>query len=276
MTYDEDLEKLEIELLLNGVYRQYGFDFRDYSYSFLCRRIANRMQAENLKSISGLQEKVLHEPGFINRFISDFSINVTEMFRDPEFFLAFRERVVPVLREYPFIRIWHAGCSTGEEVYSMAILLHEEGLYQKTRIYATDLQENILEKAKKAVFALEKMKVYTKNYHAAGGTQAFSEYYMVSNDKKVALAPYLSENIVFAPHNLVTDQSINEFHVVICRNVLIYFNNFLQERVLNLFHDSLHYGGFLGLGAKEDIKFTAWNKFYDRFAPDEKIFRKIL
>lgn len=273
---DEELEKLEIDLLLQGIYRHHGFDFKNYSYSFLRRRIYNRISAENLNSISGLQEKILHEPGYLDKILNDFSIAVTEMFRDPDFFRVFREKVVPIIRDYPFIRIWHAGCSTGEEVYSMAILLHEEGLYQKTRIYATDMHEHILGKAKRAVFPLGKMQAYTKNYLTAGGTQEFSEYYMVTGDKGVAFAPFLSENIVFAPHNLVTDQSINEFHIIICRNVLIYFNRLLQDRVFNLFHQSLSPGGFLGLGAKEDIKYTAWNTYYEKFAPNEKIFRKNL
>lgn len=268
------LELLEMELFLEAIYRHYGFDFRNYSSSFMRRRILNRMRVENMKTISGLLELVLHNYSVMERLLADFSITVTEMFRDPDFFLEFREKVVPVLKEYPVIRIWHAGCSTGEEAYSMAILLHEEGLYSKTRIYATDFHENILNRAKQASFPLDRMQTYTKNYLAAGGTSAFSEYYTVNKNESVIFDPYLSKNIVFAHHDLATDRSFNEFHVIICRNVVIYFNKLLQNRVFELFYQSLSPRGFLGLGNKEDVKFSSCGQYLEKLNLKVKLFRK--
>ena len=210
----------------------------------------------------------------MGKLFQDFSINVTEMFRDPEFFLNFRRKVIPSIKEYPYIRIWHAGCASGEEAFSMAILLHEEGIYHKTIIYATDMNENILQQAKRGVIPLRFMQTYTNNYVRAGGTKAFSEYY-TAKDNHVSLHPFLSKNIVFAQHNLVTDGSFNEFHVIICRNVMIYFNKSLQERVYQLFYDSLSTPGFLGLGSKEAIQFTTQARSYEEIAANEKIYRKM-
>lgn len=273
MKYNE-LETVEVELLLEGIYRYYGFDFRNYAFPFLKRRIQNRVRAEKVASISGLQERILHDSSVMDKLFEDFSINVTEMFRDPSFFLAFRKKVVPFLRNCPAIKIWHAGCSTGEEVYSMAILLHEEGLYDKTRIYATDVNSSVLTYAQKGEFPLQKMQLYTKNYLAAGGTRAFSEYY-TAKQTKAAFHPFLTKNVVFAEHNLAADRSFNEFHVIICRNVMIYFNKLLQNRVYNLFHESLIQSGILGLGSKEGIKFTSITNFYEEVDPIEKLYRKI-
>lgn len=268
-----ELERIEIKLLLEGIYRHYGFDFRNYAFSSIRRRIWYRIRAERLTTISGLQEKVLHDPRMMEKLFNDFSINVTEMFRNPGFFKVFRERVVPLLRTYPYIRIWHAGCSSGEEVYSMAVLLHEEGLYKKTRIYATDFNENILKKAKQGTFPLERMQLYTKNYLQSGGQKAFSEYYTAHHDH-VVFHPFLTENVVFAQHNLVTDGSFNEFHVIICRNVLIYFDRDLQDRVHRLFYDSLSDGGFLGLGNREGVAFTRYADNYEEIDAVEKLYRK--
>jgi len=268
-----ELERIEIELLLEGIYRHYGFDFRNYTFSSIRRRIWHRIRAERLQTVSGLQERVLHDSRTMEKLFADFSINVTEMFRDPEFFLAFRERVVPVLREQPYIRIWHAGCSTGEEVYSMAILLQEEGLYKKTRIYATDMNEHVLKRAKQGMFPLERMQNYTKNYLRAGGRKAFSEYYTATHDG-VQFHPSLAENVVFAQHNLVTDRSFNEFHAIICRNVLIYFDKTLQNRVHRLFYDSLSRQGVLGLGNREGVAFTDYADCYEEIDSAEKLYRK--
>ncbi|ACV63761.1 MCP methyltransferase, CheR-type [Desulfofarcimen acetoxidans DSM 771] len=272
--YNEQLEKLEIQLLLEGIYRHYGFDFRNYVYSSLRRRIWHRILAENLYSISGLQEKVLHSKQVMDRLLGDFCINVTEMFRDPSFFLFFRVKVLPLLKDKEFIRIWHAGCSTGEEVYSLAILLQEEGLYEKTRIYATDVSEFLLEKAKKGILPISKMQVYTQNYIKAGGTRSFSSYYKVIGGK-VLFESYLKNNITFAQHNLVTDNSFNEFDVIFCRNVMIYFDKYLQSRVHKLFYDSLCLQGFLGLGNKEAIVFTDLAQCYEELSVQEKLYRKI-
>ncbi|MFC7394634.1 CheR family methyltransferase [Scopulibacillus cellulosilyticus] len=272
--HTDDLEAIEIELLLEGIYRYYGFDFRNYSTKFIRRRIWHRIRTENIKNISSLQERIFHDPMMMTKLIADLSINVTEMFRDPSFFKSFRTQIIPILREFPFIRIWHAGCSTGEEVYSMAILLYEEGLYEKTRIYATDMNGKVLKNAQKGVFPLNKMKVYTKNYLEAGGTRPFSEYYIAKEDGAL-FHPFLAENIAFAQHNLVTDQSFNEFHVIICRNVMIYFNELLQKHVHNLLYDSLSVSGILGLGSKENIQFSGMANYYEEVDPVGKIYRKV-
>jgi chemotaxis protein methyltransferase CheR len=271
---NEDLERLEIGLLLNGLYSWCGYDFRNYAYKSIQRRIWHRVHAEKLSTITGLLEKVLHDSDCLKRLIADFSINVTEMFRDPLFFLSFREKVVPLLRTYPSIRIWHAGCSTGEEVYSMAMLLHEEGLYEKTKIYATDINADVLKTAKAGVFPLENMRKYTNNYITTGGRKAFSDYYTVTNNG-VKFHSYLTKNVVFAQHNLVTDSSFNEFHVILCRNVLIYFNKSLQEKVHELFYDSLGMFGILGLGDKETINYTEKADSYEVISKSEKLYKKV-
>jgi chemotaxis protein methyltransferase CheR len=225
--YDPELEKIEIELLLEGVYRNYGFDFRSYAYASIRRRLWKRIEAEGLTTISALQARVLHEPQLMEKLLLDLSINVTAMFRDPSFYHAFRQHVVPLLRTYPFIRLWHAGCATGEEVYSMAILLQEEGLYERARIYATDINEVVLQRAKEGIFPLERMQEYTENYIAAGGKRAFSDYYHAKYGGAL-FDESLTKNVVFSLHNLVTDHSFAEFNVILCRNVLIYFDNTLQ------------------------------------------------
>ncbi|OKP96622.1 protein-glutamate O-methyltransferase CheR [Paenibacillus sp. P46E] len=269
----QELEQIEIELLLSGVHRLYGYDFRNYALPSLKRRIWHHVHAENVASISALQEKVLHNRDCFERFVYSLSIPVTEMFRDPGLFLTFRQKVIPLLRTYPYIRIWHAGCSTGEEVYSMAILLHEEGLYDKARIYATDMNARSLQQAKEGVYEISKMKQYTKNYMEAGGTRAFSEYYTAKYNS-VILQPYLRKNIIFAEHNLATDTSFNEFNVIFCRNVMIYFNDELRDHVHGLFHESLSRFGVLVLGSKESIHFTRFSDSYEPLDRVEKIYRK--
>ncbi len=269
-----ELEQIEIELLLDGVHRLYGYDFRNYALPSLKRRIWHHVHAENVPTISALQEKVLHDRACFERFIYSLSIPVTEMFRDPGLFLTFRQKVIPLLRTYPYIRIWHAGCSTGEEVYSMAILLHEEGLYDKARIYATDMNERSLQQAKEGVYDISKMKQYTKNYLEAGGTRAFSEYYTAKYNS-VIFQPYLRKNIIFAEHNLATDTSFNEFNVILCRNVMIYFNDELRDHVHGLFNESLSRFGVLVLGSKESIHFTGYSDSYEPLDRVEKIYRKI-
>ncbi|MNV28759.1 Chemotaxis protein methyltransferase Cher2 [compost metagenome] len=270
----DELEQIEIELLLDGVHRLYGYDFRNYALPSLKRRIWHHVHAENVLTISALQEKVLHDRACFERFVYSLSIPVTEMFRDPGLFLTFRQKVVPLLRTYPYIRIWHAGCSTGEEVYSMAILLHEEGLYDKARIYATDMNERSLQQAKEGVYDISRMKQYTKNYLEAGGTRAFSEYYTAKYNS-VILQPYLRKNIIFAEHNLATDTSFNEFNVIFCRNVMIYFNDELRDHVHGLFHESLSRFGILVLGSKESIHFTKYSDCYESLDRVEKIYRNI-
>lgn len=269
-----ELEAVEVKLLTEGIYQHYGFDFRDYSLPSLKRRIWKRVYAEGLSTVSGLQERVLHDSSSMERLLLDLSINTTAMFRDPSFYLAFRQKVVPVLRTYPFVRIWHAGCSTGEEVYSMAMLLYEEGLYERCRIYATDINEAVLQRAKEGIFPINTMRENTSNYIAAGGTGTFSEYYVAKYDYAI-FRPSLRENVVFAQHNLVTDASFNQFNVIFCRNVLIYFNNRLQDRVQQLFLESLEMFGILGLGKKETIRYSAVSDNYEVIDEEERVYRRI-
>jgi chemotaxis protein methyltransferase CheR len=272
--FKPDLERIEIELLLEGIFRHYGFDFRAYAYASIRRRLWKRVEEEGLASVSALQERVLHEPEMMEKLLLDLSINVTSMFRDPGFYVAFREHVVPLLRTYPFIRIWHAGCSTGEEVYSMAMLLREEGLYDRSRIYATDINEVVLKRAKAGIFPLERMQEYTDNYMRAGGKRSFSEYYTAKYGGAL-FDQSLTKNVVFSQHNLVTDRSFSEFNVILCRNVLIYFDKTLQSKVHSLFYDSLAMFGVLVLGSKETPRFMAHEECYEQMAPPQKIFRKV-
>lgn len=268
-----ELQEIEIQLLLEGLYQMYGYDFRGYVRGSIGRRIINRMRAERLPTITALLEKVLHEEGYLERLLNDLSIRMTEMYRDPSFFAAFRNEVVPKLRDLPEIRIWHAGCATGEEVYSMAILMMEENLWEKTKIYATDMNEKALTAAQKGAFPLKKMQQYTKNYLKAGGNKAFSEYY-TADHQFAYFSPSLNENLTFAQHNLVTDSSFNEFHVILCRNVMIYFDSALQQKVHRLFYESLADGGFIGLGSKESILSMPRGIEYEEFNVSEKIYRK--
>ncbi len=268
------LEEIEISLLLEGVHRHYGFDFRRYARASVRRRLWRRAHAEGVSTISGLLERVLHEPAAMERLLLDLSINVTSMFRDPSFFAAFRTKVVPMLRTFPFLRIWSAGCSTGEETYSLAILLHEVGLLERTRIYATDLNETVLRIAADGVFPLAKMQEYTENYLAAGGTRSFSEYY-VSAYERAQFNRALTDNVVFAQHNLVSDGSFNEFHVIICRNVMIYFDRALQDQVHSLFLDSLVPFGVLGLGHKESVRHGLHADRYDAIDEQERLYRRV-
>jgi chemotaxis protein methyltransferase CheR len=269
-----EVEELEVELLLEAVFRRYGFDFREYAPASLKRRLWRRMNAERLTTISQLQDRLLHDPQCMERLLLDLSINVTAMFRDPPFYVAFREKVVPLLRTYPFTRIWCAGCSTGEEVYSLAIVLDEEGLYERTRLYATDINEAVLETAKAGVFRLDRMKQYTQNYIRAGGKRDFSEYYVAAYDG-ARFSRSLTENVVFAQHNLATDRTFNEFNAIVCRNVMIYFDKALQSRVHGLFYDSLEMFGILGLGHKESVAFTPHAEAYEVLDTAERIYRKI-
>ena len=270
----DDLEDIELALLLEGIFRKYGFDFREYASASLRRRVWRRVHAEGLSTISALQGKLLHDPACMERLLLDLSINVTAMFRDPSFYNAFRAKVVPLLRTYPFTRIWVAGCSTGEEVYSLAILLREEGLYDRARIYATDINESVLERARTGVFPLEKMREYTQNYIKAGGARAFSEYYLAKYDG-AQFQRSLIENVVFAQHNLVSDRSFNEFNVIVCRNVMIYFDRALQDRVHRLFYESLMTFGVLGLGHKESVRFSPHADRFEELDSNEKLYRKV-
>jgi chemotaxis protein methyltransferase CheR len=266
-------EDIELKLLLEAINMKYGYDFRNYSRTHIKRRVLSRMHSSGLHSISEMQHKLLHDKEFFNAILADFSINVTEMFRDPSFYKAFRENVIPVLKTYPYIRIWHAGCSTGEEAYSMAIMLIEEGLYDRTHIYATDFNTKVLEQAKEGIYHTNDVREYTYNYQQAGGKASFSDYYMAQYNS-VAVEESLKKKITFAEHNLVTDGVFGEMHVIICRNVFIYFDKELQNRVINLFSDSLSNGCFLCLGSKESLKFSEGADRFEEFVGSEKIYRK--
>jgi len=270
---DEARERLEIDLLLEAIRRRYCYDFRGYARASLRRRLWHRVHGEGLETLSGLQERVLHEPACMDRLLRDLSINVTEMFRDPGFHRALRERVFPLLRTYPFVRVWNAGCSTGEEIYSLAIALHEEDLLERTRIYATDIDASALQRAREGAFPLERMKLYTENYLRAGGREAFSTYYVADSDQ-ARFDSTLAEGVVFAQHNLVTDGSFNEFHLIVCRNVMIYFGFDLQEAVLQLFGDSMARFGILALGRKESIRRSPQAELYEPLDEAERIFRR--
>jgi chemotaxis protein methyltransferase CheR len=269
----DDAESVETRLLLEGIYRRYGFDFRDYAPASLRRRVWNCVRAEGLPGISELQGRLLRDPACMERFLLTVTVHVTAMFRDPGFWRAFRAKVVPRLRDQPFLRLWHVGCSTGEEVYSMAVLLREEGLYPKCRIYATDLNEAVLATARDGIFPLAALQEYTGNYLKAGGTGTFSDYYTARYDR-VIFHRGLTENVVFAQHNLVTDSSFNEFQVILCRNVLIYFDRSLKERTLGLFGESLGPFGFLCLGRRESLRFTNVESEFDEVDPKERIYRR--
>lgn len=269
-----DREAVEISLLLEAIYRHYGYDFREYAYASLKRRIWNVIRSEGLSTVSQLQDRLLHDPESFARFLLAVSVNVTSMFRDPDFFRAFRARVVPLLRTYPFLRIWHAGCSTGEEVYSMAILLTEEGLYDRSRIYATDIDEGVLRQAREGIIPLKAAERYAALYQEAGGKRLFSDYY-TSAYGSALFSSSLRDNIVFSQHNLAMDGSFNEFHAILCRNVMIYFTRKLQSRVHNLLYESLAMFGILGLGSKETLQFTSHENDYEQLSAGCKIYRRV-
>lgn len=264
---------VQLKSLLLAIYEYYGYDFRDYAMGTLKRRITQRMYKEQVDSLPALLEKVLYDSACLHRLLDDLSITVSTMFRDPSFFLAFRNIVVPQLRHYPFIRIWHVGCGKGEEVYSMAILLHEEGLYHKCRLYATDMNEKALQQAQRAIYPLKQMQTYTRNYFDSGGCGSFSQYYTAKYGH-VIFRPWLKKNILFSKHNLTTDRPFNEFHIILCRNVMIYFNRSLKGRVHHLLYDSLSNRGFLALGQRESIRFTPHEACYKVVDDREKVYRK--
>ncbi len=268
------LETIETQLLFEGIYRYYGYDFRNYAPSSRQRRVQNFMQVEGIQTISELQSRVLHDRHCLDRLLLSLTVNVTSMFRDPSFYLTFRNLVLPTLRTYPFIRIWHAGCSTGEEVYSMAILLQEEGIYHRCRLYATDANEKVLQSARSGIFSLSSMQEYTQQYLKAGGKKSFSEYYTAAYEYAIFRSS-LRDNIVFSQHNLVTDGSFNEFNVIICRNVLIYFDRTLQDRVHDLFYQSLCSFGILALGRQETLRFTSKDDQYEELSKSEKLYRRL-
>lgn len=268
-------ERIELRLLKEAIFHKYGYDFRNYAEASIKRRVMAFLKEYRIDSISMLQHRVLYDANLFKHLLAGLSINVTEMFRDPGFYAAIRHHVIPTLRELPFFKLWHAGCSTGMEVYSMAIILEEEGLSHKARIYATDFDEGVLQKARDGIFPLEHARDYTANYQQAGGLAGFSDYYTAKYEHAI-IKSSLKKNIVFADHNLASDGVFGEMNLIFCRNVLIYFNKALQNRVFKLFYESLADDGFLCLGAKESIRYSSYSDAFADVAPKDKIYRKIV
>jgi chemotaxis protein methyltransferase CheR len=269
----DEVEKLEIELFLNAIYQRYGYDFRHYTKASIRRRVRHLASKYRYERISAMLPAILYDESFAQTAIFDFSITVTEMFRDPDFYKALREQVVPYLRTFPFIKAWVAGCATGEEVYSLAIMLHEEDLYQRTTLFATDFNDVALHKAREGIYPLTSIRQYTANYQAAGGVRSFADYYHADYDSAI-LDPTLKSNITFANHNLVTDGVFGKMHLILCRNVLIYFDKSLQNQVLMLLHDSLVRGGFLCLGTKETVQFSSVQDEFKVSDERQKLYQK--
>ncbi len=261
ISISSSVEDIEIQLLLEGIFQHHGLDFRDYSLPSLRRRILRAVHGERVNSISELQHRVLRDRASWERLLKLLSVHVTMFFRDPDLFLTFRDKVIPQLAELPFFRVWHIGCSSGEEAYSMAILLHEEGLLERARLYATDLNDVALGRGRQGIYSLDLLEAYESNYKAAGGKYRLSDYYTAKYESGI-LRHTIKERIVFAQHNLTSDTAFTEFDVVFCRNVLIYFNKALQHRVHKLVDSSLRPGGFFALGQKENLKHTALEHEY--------------
>lgn len=268
-----EVEDVEIRLLLEGVQRIYGYDFRDYADASIKRRLTQWLTESEFETFSQAQSLVLRDRGAFESLLRGITVNVTEMFRDPAFFRALREQVVPFLKTYPFVKIWHAGCATGEEAYSMAILLNEEGMAGRYRMYATDINEAVLQKAGEGVMLIREMQRFTRNYQKSGGRASFADYYTARYDRAI-LSSTLKKDIVFAPHNLAVDSEFGEMNLVLCRNVMIYFKPALKERCLNLFDSSLLAGGFLCLGLKESLEKRKMTERYEELAPALRIYRK--
>ena len=262
----------EVGILLNDLLETYGYDFTDYSKASLKRRINRLYSLDKFPSFAEFRFRIRKDEDYLKRFVEEITVNVTEMFRDPSFYKVLRKEVLPVLATYPLIRIWHAGCSTGEEVYSMAILLQEANLLHKSLLYATDINPDVLERAKTGIFPLSQMKLHSENYIEGGGTNDFSSYYTTRYDK-AKFDKKLGTKMIFATHNLVSDRSFNEFQLIMCRNVMIYFDKDLQDRVLQLFDQSLEQLGFLALGSKESLRFSPIASGYKQIGK-EKIWRK--
>ena len=273
MTPLNDID-IELRMLVEAVYLKYNYDFRDYTGASQKRRVLAALKAMGCATVSELQARVMHDPAAFAQLLQFLTIPVTEMFRDPEYYLAVRRQVVPILKTYASLNVWVAGCSTGEEVYSLAILLQEEGLLDRTQIYATDINPDSLEAARRGVMPLERMRLYTENYQKSGGTWAFSDYYTAAYGGAL-FERSLVENVTFADHSLATDSVFAETHFISCRNVMIYFNRRLQNRVLGLFHESLCHRGFLGLGSKESIEFSNHAQRFEPMARRERLYRKV-
>ena len=264
---------IELRLVIEAIFLKYHYDFRGYATSTLRRRLVQAAERFDCRSLSLLQDRLIHEPAVFLSLLDFLTVQVSEMFRDPTYFRALREQVVPVLRTYPSLKLWVAGCSAGEEAYSLAILLREEGLLERSLIYATDINASALEKAQSGIYELERMALFTRNHRLAGGHSSLSDYYTAAYGGAM-FDRSLREHIVFSDHSLATDSVFAEVHLVSCRNVLIYFNRELQDRALGLFHESLCRRGFLGIGSKESLRFSACSDAFDDFVKDDRIYQK--
>ncbi len=267
------IEDTEIQGLLDGIYEKYGYDFRNYSRPHITRRINRKLSISDYNNFEELADGVLADVNKFEKMLAEMFVHTTRMFRNSWFYQSFRKKIVPVLRTYPSIRVWNAGCATGEEVYSIAIILKEEGLYDKSIIYATDISDNVLQEAKSGVYPISRMKGYTESYQRSGGRESFSDYYKADQNYAI-MESFLRKNIVFSSHNLTTDEVFAEMNVILCRNVLIYFNKRLQARALRVFRDSLCLRGFLCLGSKEDIRFSPYSDDFEDFTEQEKIYKR--
>ncbi|CCQ91241.1 MCP methyltransferase, CheR-type [Nitrospina gracilis 3/211] len=270
---EEQNENLELWALLEVMYQKYGYDFRNYNYSSIRRQLKRRMETEGIDSISQIQHHVLNNKNLFHKIVTDFYINVTELFRDPAFFNALRNHVIPILKSYPSLKIWHAGCGTGQEVYSMAIMLMEEGLFEKAQIYATDVNMEALKKAQEGIYPVELIKEDSHNYLEAGGLETLTKYCTV-NYGNVIMNAELRKHISFFDHNLVTDSSMGEMNLIFCRNVLIYFNNNLKQRAIRVFWESLCHKGFFCAGANERLLGEENQNMFDVYDDKNKIYRK--
>jgi len=268
-----EIEQLEVDLLLEGLHRRYGYDFRSYARASIDRRVRQFLLKKQIPHISELIPLTIHDEAIFSELIQYFSISVTEMFRDPFVYRVLRETAVPFLKTFPFVKVWNAGCATGEEVYSLAVVLEETGLSERTTIFGTDFNDEALETAKQGIYPTKAIKEYTRNYQGAGGTRSFSEYYHAGYDS-ASMGASLKEMITFANHNLAVDNVFGEMHLVFCRNVLIYFNRELQNRALRLFTESLVRGGFLVLGTKETLQFSDVADEYEVVDRAARIYKK--
>jgi chemotaxis protein methyltransferase CheR len=269
----EKIEDIEIRLLLEALYRRYHYDFRNYAMASIKRRLKQARETLGFENFSALQEGLLHDPSMLPRLLGFLTVQVSEMFRDPSYFRAIREKVVPHLRTYPSLKIWIAGCSTGEELYSFVILFREEGLEQRTLFYATDINQEALCAAEAGVFELDRIKAFTENHRQSGGKSSLSDYYTAAYGR-ASFDKSLRQQVIFSDHSLVTDAVFAEMHLISCRNVMIYFDRALQDRALGLFRDSLARRSFLGLGAKESLRFSSVAGSFTDFVREEKIYQR--
>jgi len=273
VTVPEKIEDIEIRLLLEALFLKYHYDFRNYAMASIKRRLKQARQQLGFATFSALQESLLHDPALLPRLLRYLTVQVSEMFRDPSYFKAMREKVVPHLRTYPSLKVWIAGCSTGEELYSLVILFREEGLEDRTIFYATDINHEALQAAEAGIFALDRVALFTENHRKSGGKSSLSDYYQAAYGR-VSFDKSLRRNVVFSDHSLVTDAVFAEMHLISCRNVMIYFDSGLQDHALGLFKDSLVRKGFLGLGSKENLRFSRHANAFADFVREEKIYQR--